>query len=128
MNRIISTSNAPEPASHYAQGVESPKGARLVHVAGQIGALPGEDLPQDLEAQHRNTWRNVLAILEAAGMGRTDIVDIFGIVTDPAGVPLFRRVREEVLGTHRAASTLIVAGLANPDWKVEISVRAAHVD
>ena len=128
MNHIISTSKAPEPASHYAQAVETPRGARLVHVAGQIGVLPDMDLPIDPETQHRNAWRNVLAILEAADMRRSDIVDILGIVTSPEGVSLFRQIREEMLGTHKAASTLLIAGLAHPDWKVEVAVRAARVD
>ncbi len=61
-------------------------------------------------------------------MGVEDIVRIDAYVTSPDVVPAFRDVRGEVIGDARPASTLlIVAGLALPDWCVEIEVVAAKV-
>ena len=125
MNVVISTNNAPAPVSDFAQGVATPAGARWVHVSGQVGNTLDGSLPEDVEAQHENAWNNVFAVLEADGMDRTDIVDVLGIVTSPDGVPVFRKMRDRMLAGHIACSTLLVCGLANPDWKVEIAVRAA---
>lgn len=128
MNRIIATDQAPPAFSAYAQAVEVPGGARTLHVSGQVGVTLDGRLPDDAEQQHEQAWRNVLAVLAAAGMDRTDIVDVLAIVTDHSGVPVFRAVRDRMLGGHLAGSTLLVCGLANPDWKVEIAVRAARAD
>ena len=89
---------------------------------------PDGQLVQDARGQHRQAWANVAAILEAGGMGLADITEVLGIVTDPDGVALFREERERALGAHLVAATLIVAGLAHPDWRVEIVVRAARAD
>ncbi len=126
MNSIIETDGAPASVSGFAQAVETAPGARLLHVSGQIGARPDGQLPGDVAAQSRQAWRNVFAILDAAGMDKNDIVDVLAIVTEPEGVAIFRQVRDEVLSGHLACSTLLVCGLANPDWKVEIAVRAAR--
>ncbi len=125
MNVVISTEYAPAPASDYAQGVATPAGARWVHVSGQVGNALDGSLPEDVEAQHENAWNNVFAVLEADGMDRNDIVDVLGIVTSPEDVPVFRKMRDRMLAGHVACATLLVCALANPDWKVEIAVRAA---
>ncbi|MDJ0824887.1 MAG: Rid family hydrolase [Rhodobacter sp.] len=127
MPRAIATDAAPPSFSDYAQAVETPPGARLLHVSGQVGARPDGTLAEDPEAQHEQAWRNVFAILAAADMGPTDIVDVLAIVTDPAGVPIFRKVRDRMLKGHLACSTLLISGLASPAWKVEIAVTAARV-
>ena len=128
MNTVIQTDTAPPAFSDYAQGIETPAGARWLHVSGQVGARPDGSLPDDPRLQHELAWANCIAILNAAGMGRSDIVDVLGIVTSHEGVPLFREVRDRMLGGHFACSTLLVSGLANPDWQVEIAVRAARQD
>lgn len=126
MVRVLATQAAPPPFSAYAQGVEIAAGARQITVAGQVGVTPEGVLVADARGQHRQAWANVAAILAAGGMDVSDITEIVGIVTGPEGVPLFRQERERALGTHLAAATLIVAGLAHPDWQVEIMVRAAR--
>ena len=56
----------------------------------------------------------------AAGMGIENLVKITTIIPNPDDIPAVRADRAEVLGAHRPASTLIVGGLANPAWKIEI--------
>ncbi|PWK62103.1 RidA family protein [Roseicyclus mahoneyensis] len=124
--RVLSTDAAPPPFSAYAQGVEIGAGARQITVAGQVGMTPEGVLVVDARGQHRQAWANVAAILAAGGMTVSDITEIIGIVTGSEGVALFREERERALGPHLAAATLIVAGLAHPDWQVEIMVRAAR--
>ena len=128
MNRTIETQAAPPSFSDYSQAVEVSAHARTVYVSGQVGAELDGTVPEDMAAQHELAWKNVLAILEAAAMEKTDIVDVFAIVTDRAGVPVFREVRDRMLGGHLACSTIMIAGLASPDWKVEIAVRAARAE
>ena len=58
--------------------------------------------------------------LRAAGMEIENLVKITTIVRAPADVAKVRAGRASVLGTHRAAGTLIIGGLSNPAWKVEV--------
>lgn len=126
MNKLISTDTAPPPFSNYAQAVEVSTNTRTLHVSGQAGVALDGTLPTDAIAQHEQAWANVFAVLAAADMTKTDIVDVLVIVTDPSGVPIFRQVRDRMLDGHLAGTTLLVCGLASPDWKVEIAVKAAR--
>jgi enamine deaminase RidA (YjgF/YER057c/UK114 family) len=49
-----------------------------------------------------------------------NLVKITTIVRDPADVAKVRVGRAAVLRAHKPASTLIIGGLANPTWKVEV--------
>lgn len=128
MNRTIFTKNAPQPFSNYSQGVEIPANSRCLHISGQVGVTLSGDLPADDMEQHELAWKNIFAILAHANMSKTDIVDILGIVTDHDQVSLYRDVRDRMMEGHECASTLLVCGLANREWKVEIAVKAAKTD
>ena len=91
MNTIVDTSNAPPPFSNYSQAVEVPAGARTLHVSGQVGNTLDGELPEDSVKQHEQAWRNVFAILEAAGMSKTDMVDVLAIVIELKGQTVCRR-------------------------------------
>jgi enamine deaminase RidA (YjgF/YER057c/UK114 family) len=60
------------------------------------------------------------AQLRAAGMEIENLVKITTIVRDPTDGAKVRAGRAAVLGTHKPASTLVIGGLRNPAWKVEV--------
>jgi 2-iminobutanoate/2-iminopropanoate deaminase len=101
---------------------------RTPNVSGQAGVALDGTLPDDATAQHEQAWENVFAVLAAADMTRNDIVDVLVIVSAPSGVPIFRQVCDQKFNGHLAATTLRVCGLANPDWKAEIAVKAAKAN
>jgi len=125
MNRIIETKNAPPSFSAYAQAVEVPENFKTLHVSGQVGCDQNGSLPTSDEEQHERAWQNVFAIAEAAGMSKEDIVDVLAIVSDHAQVAIYRNIRDKMLGGHMCSSTMLVCGMAHPDWKVEIAVKAS---
>ena len=126
MIRYVSTSDAPKPFSHYSQAVEVGAGSRLVYVSGQVGVAPDGMLPETEAGEHEQAWANVLAILASQGLGARNIVEITAYVTTQAGVGLYREVRERVMeGAAPASTLLVVSGLADPKWHVEIQVVAA---
>ncbi len=117
---------APPPASPYSQAVEVTDAKRWLHISGQIGVTPAGETLAGAEAQHEQVWRNILAILAAAGMGPENLVKVTGFITSAEQVPTFRAVRDRLLGGARPASTLVVvAALAGPQWLVEIEAVAA---
>lgn len=122
----ITTDRAPKPFSNYAQAIEIPPGSRVLHVAGQVGATDTGEIPDDPARQHELAWQNVMAILEAAGMDHTNVVDAHVFITDRTQIGLYRETRDRMLKGHRAAATLlVVAGLADPRLCVEVAVVAA---
>ena len=126
MIRPISTSNAPKPFSRYSQAREVAAGSRLVYVSGHVGVDLDGKLAATEEGEHEQAWRNVLAILDSAGLGPHDIVEVTAYVTSQAGVPIYRKVRDRMLeGAEPASTLLVISGLADPNWHVEIQVVAA---
>ena len=122
------TNEIAPPFSAYSHGVEVPPGARWLHVSGQVGVAPDGALAEDSVGQMEQTWANVLAVLKDAGMGPHDLVKVTGYVTQAEDVSLFRQVRDSLLEGAQPASTLVVvSGLAQPDWLVEIEAVAAAV-
>ena len=68
---------------------------------------------------------NIGAILKAHGMGVANVVKMTVFLTDPALIGAWRTKRGAWLAGHAPASTLlIVAGLADPRFKVEVEAEA----
>lgn len=126
MIKYLTTDKAPHAFSRYSQAVEVASGQSLVFVSGQVGVGLDGALAQGSRAQHEQAWRNVLDLLAAHDMGPGDIVEVTAYLTDPADVGIYREVRDRMLdGAAPASTLLIVAGLADPRWRVEIAVVAA---
>ena len=72
--KSISTSNAPAAIGPYSQAVDS--GAGLVFLSGQLPLDPATGaFPEGgIQAQTRQSLRNVQAILEAAGLSLANVV------------------------------------------------------
>jgi enamine deaminase RidA (YjgF/YER057c/UK114 family) len=116
---------APVPGSRYSQAalVEGP-GRRLV-ISGQIGVTPSGEILADPVAQIRQALDNLAAILDAHGMTARNIVKVVVLLTDRALIKDWRAIREAAFGDHAPASTLmIVAGLADPRFAVEVEAEA----
>ena len=121
MLKRFNPKTAPKSYSIYSQGVEVPAGLRLLYVSGQVGVKPDGSLAGGAEAQIEQAWRNVLAILEAAGMGAEDLVKVNTYMTRPEDVELQRKIRDRVVKDGGPAATMVtVARLSHPDWIVEI--------
>jgi enamine deaminase RidA (YjgF/YER057c/UK114 family) len=112
--------------SRYSLGVEAPGQARWLYVSGQVGVAPDGAFADGPEAQMETAWRNVLAILDSAGMAPGDLVKVNAYLTRAEDTGLYRQVRDRMLAGAEPASTLIViTALAHPDWLVEIEAVAA---
>jgi 2-iminobutanoate/2-iminopropanoate deaminase len=124
LKRDINAPDAPAPASPYTQAVEVSGVSRTLYISGQVPADVAGKIPDDIEAQIRFAWSNVVAQLRAAGMTLDNLVKVTTILPNHADLPASRKVRTEVLGDRRPGSTLIIGGLANPAWKIEIEAIA----
>jgi 2-iminobutanoate/2-iminopropanoate deaminase len=109
----------------YHHVVVSPPGARMVHIAGQVGLRPDGTLPDTLEGQAEQAWANVMACLAAAGAGPEHVVKVTTYLLDAADYPAFAAARSGALGDARPASTaILIKGLLKPEWRFEIEAIA----
>jgi enamine deaminase RidA (YjgF/YER057c/UK114 family) len=109
----------------YAHGVETPPGARLLYVSGQIGVAPDGSLAGDFRGQCEQALANVAAVLESARLSPADIVKMtFYLVRREDMDALIELRRAKLDGVRPAVTTLFVAGLVSPQWLVEIEAVA----
>lgn len=118
------------PAAKYAHGIKVSNPQDMVFTSGVVPTMPDGTVPPTIEGQARVVWANLIEILRAGGMAVTDIVSIttYVVASDSLSDSLatVMAVRDEVMGEHRAASTLVtVPALARVEWLMEISLVAA---
>jgi len=124
----IELSNPPsvhKPGAYSHAALVTGPGRRLV-ISGQVGTAPDGTIVDGAEAQMEQALANLGAILAAHGMGPANLVKMTVFLTDPAQIPAWRAKRGAFIGDHRSASTLlIVAGLADPRFLMEVEAEAA---
>ena len=124
MHREINPSNFPKAQSNYSQGVVHSTGAERLVISGQVGVREDGSIAEGLNAQMQQTWDNFLAVLDAAGFDKADVVKVTLFTTVPS-LQEFRETRERALSGHAPAATYVqVAGLADPGFLVEIEGEA----
>lgn len=82
-------------------------------------------VPESFRAQAELTWRSAQAQLKAAGMGLENIVKHTTFLSDRRYRQLNSEVRRAVLGETDAALTVIITGIYDEAWLLEIEVIAA---
>ena len=120
----ISAESAPQPAAAYSQAIEVSGAPRLLFVSGQLGIEPDGTAPPSIEGQSQLAWRNLRLQLEAAEMTFDNLVKVTMYLANPADILGSRPARAEALGHRRLASTVVVAALADPAWRIEIEAVA----
>ncbi len=118
------------PAANYAHAVVTDDARRWLHTSGVVPTRPDGTVPESLAEQAEVVWRILSTLLAEADMTATDVVSVTTYVVEAeADGPELAKVmaaRDEALGGHRAASTLLVVPrLARPEWKMEIALIAA---
>lgn len=125
MPRPINPHAVAPPASRYAHGVVHSARARRLVIAGQVGVAVDGTVATGFQAQCEQIWDNIAAILTEAGMSLTDLVRLVAYSAVPGAVSTYRLVRDRRLGGHLVAATYVeVAGLAHPDYLIEIEAEA----
>jgi enamine deaminase RidA (YjgF/YER057c/UK114 family) len=126
MHRRSNPDGVRPPAGLYTHSVEVAPNARWLYIAGQTGMGLDGAVPDGIEAQSEIAWTNIVTILAASDMTVEDMVWMKTFLTRREDRDGYQAVRSRYLGDVRPASTfLIVSGLANPDFLVEVEAVAA---
>ncbi|GAA4938369.1 RidA family protein [Actinoplanes utahensis] len=119
----------PEPPAPngFSPAVVVAAGSRIVHTSGQVAIGTDGVVPDGWEEQTRLVFRNLGAVLAAAGATWADVIKLTYFVTATTDLPTLRRVRDEFVDVTRppASSLVRVAGLFRDDLLIEIEAVAA---
>jgi enamine deaminase RidA (YjgF/YER057c/UK114 family) len=123
--RTVNAPDAPAPSGGYAQAVEVRNPRRILYVSGQIPVTPQGDAPTQFEAQCRLVWKNLEAQLRAAGMSLDNLVKVTTYLGDRRHAATNSRIRREVMEERSPALTVIITGIYDESWLLEIEAIAA---
>ena len=110
---IIHTDAAPAAVGPYSQAVAAPSG-KTVYLSGQIGLEPatGELVSENFDAQVRQAFDNLAAVVQAAGGTLESIVKLTLFLTDLSKFTSANAVMSEVIPQpFPARSTVGVSSL-----------------
>jgi hypothetical protein len=83
------------------------------------------EVPADFPTQARARWANVLSQLKAADMSVGNLVKVTMFLSSREFALPSRAIRQEVLGAHTPALTVIITGIFDERWFLEIEAVAA---
>ena len=119
----IRTDKAAKPVGAYVHGKE----------AGDLGFLSGvgprhpetDDIPDGIEAQTHATFSNVMAILEAAGLKMSNVIDIMVFLTNmERDFKKFNSIYAQYLEGYETTRTTVEVGALPTPIAVEFKVVA----
>ena len=120
--RNIASGSPFEPEFGFSRAVRV--GDRVL-VAGTAPIWPDDFVDPDPAVQAGRCLEIMLAALEEAGGAPTDVVRTRMFITDKGDAGAVGRVHGEVFGEIRPAATMVVvAGLLDERWKIEMELEA----
>lgn len=102
-------------------------GSKLLHISGQVAqGLDGQTVGKgDIEKQTVQVLENLKALVEEAGGTLADVSRIVVYLTSREHLPTVMEVRRRYFKEPYPATTaVVVVGLANPEWMIEIEATA----
>jgi len=125
-NIAINAPDAPQPSGGYSQAVEVRDAKRLLYISGQVPEPDTGVVPADFGAQARLVWSHLLAQLAAAELTVNNLVKVTTFLASRDFADRNAEVRREVLGQHAPALTVIITGIYDARWLLEIEAIAAE--
>ena len=122
MKKIIASNNAPAAVGPYSQAIEL---NGILFVSGQLPVNPADaSVPEGIEAQTRQSLKNIGAILEEAGLSFNDVVKTTVLVEDIADCGAMNAVYAEFFPESKPARVCYQVVALPKGVKVEIDAIA----
>jgi len=122
---FVNSTDAPQAVGGYAQAVAVDGARKLLFISGQIPVDRAGHVPASFSDQARLAWCNLEAQLRAAGMSLDNLVKVTVFLADRRYGLENRQVRQQVLGERSPALTVIITGIFDEAWLLEIEAVAA---
>jgi len=116
---VIHTDQAPKALGPYSQGIRV---GDTIYTAGQGGLDPatGQVVAGGVEAETRQVWRNLAAVLEAGGSSLALVVKVNVYMTDLGQFSAMNAVYAEFFPENKPARTTVQVAALPRNLLVEI--------
>ena len=121
----VNARSAPQASGGYSQGIEIFGAQRLLFISGQIPESVRGEVPGEFAEQAKLAWNNLLAQLDEAAMSVKNLVKVTIYLSSRDFAAANREIRQKVLGAHSPAMTVIITGIFDEKWLLEIEATAA---
>ena len=122
--RKINAENGAEALGSYTQALEVSGATRRLYISGQAPVTTDGNVPVSFKEQAETVWDNILAQLHAADMTAGNIVKATTYLADRKHRTDNREVRDAKLCGHTFALTVVLAGMFEDGWMLEIDAIA----
>ncbi|MFW5794414.1 MAG: RidA family protein [Bacillota bacterium] len=121
--KIIKTDNAPKAIGPYSQGIMAKD---TLYISGQIPFNPKSmtAVEDNIKSQTSQSLQNVLAIVEAAGLKKTDIIKCGIFMKDLSMFSEMNEAYQSFFGEHKPTRFAIEAKRLPKDVLIEIDAIA----
>jgi 2-iminobutanoate/2-iminopropanoate deaminase len=120
---IVSTTGAPAAIGPYSQAV---KFGNLLFTSGQIPLGPdGQLVAGGMKEQAHQVFRNLQAVLEAAGASFSDVIKATVFIKDMNQFAELNEIYASYFGSHKPARSTVEVARLPRDVFVEIELIAA---
>jgi 2-iminobutanoate/2-iminopropanoate deaminase len=120
--KVVQTNNAPQAIGPYSQGMIV---GNMFYSSGQIPlTVDGELLTGDIQEQTHQVFKNLKAVLEAAGATLQTVVKTTVFLSDMNDFAPFNEVYSEYFVENKPARSCVQVARLPKDVKVEIEVIA----
>jgi len=121
--RYIATEKAPKAIGAYSQGVMH---GDTLYVSGQIPFVPETMtlVSDDIKEQTRQSLENILAIVEAAGLKKENIIRCQLFLTDLGDFEAVNNVYMDFFGDHKPARAAVEVSALPKNVNIEIDAIA----
>ncbi|HNW24117.1 MAG TPA: Rid family detoxifying hydrolase [Candidatus Cloacimonas sp.] len=118
----VMTHRAPAAIGPYSQAILM---NNILFISGQLGIDPGTSIiPESFEEQANLVFNNIKAILDAAGMGMSNIVKVSVFIKDLDDFELLNDIYTRYLSAPYPAREVVQISRLPKNGKIEISVIA----
>jgi 2-iminobutanoate/2-iminopropanoate deaminase len=116
-----------EPTGNaYSQAFEFSHLERVLFISGQVPEDADGNVPADFRSQCNLAWANIQKQLKAADLEFSNLVKVAVFLSDRSYRAENAAIRAEVLGQHQPALTIIITGIYDERWLLEIEAVAAE--
>ena len=123
-NRIIQSKNAPAAIGPYSQAIMA---GGLLYTSGQLGLDPDTGaLPETIEEQTKQSLKNIQAIMEEAGLQKTDVIKTVVFLKNMSDFAVVNGIYADFFGEHKPARSCVEVAQLPKGGLVEIEVVASR--
>ncbi|RED47516.1 RidA family protein [Seonamhaeicola aphaedonensis] len=110
---------------NYSEAVKISDFSELLFISGQVPITNQGKVPSNIKDQCTVAWSNVEAQLKEADMTLDNLVKVTFFVSDRKYLREVGQLREQNLLNIKPALTIVITGIYNENWLLEIEAIAA---